>query len=302
MTTDRFIAVVLAMGALCCAGPADLGVPVSTDPAVNSSAPYLGETPPGTEAVIFAPGTVSIEGRYEYAMSIHPEGDRLLFTIEVPQKGAAVYTSSIESGTWTEPRRLDLTDGAMTNEMEAFFSPDGERIFFAPFCKGLDVRIWTAEVTAEGFENPLPLGDPIARDPSFYPVQTANGVLYYTNLKERAVYRTTLEDGELLRTEPAGLSRGGHAFPSADGSFILLDSASLDSEEQRDIFVAFRNDDGGWSSPRPLGPTVNTEYSETCPSLSPDGKYLFFSRYNEPGELSNIYWVSSAVIDAHRNY
>jgi hypothetical protein len=37
-------------------------------------------------------------------------------------------------------------------------------------------------------------------------------------------------------------------------------------------------------------------HSETCPSLSPDGRYLFFSRYNEPGGLSNIYWISSAVI------
>ena len=74
----------------------------------------------------------------------------------------------------------------------------------------------------------------------------------------------------------AGLERGGHAFPSPDGRFVLIDSASLDSDEQRDIYVSFRNDDGTWGEAKPLGPSVNTEYSETCPSLSPDGRYLSF--------------------------
>jgi hypothetical protein len=45
-----------------------------------------------------------------------------------------------------------------------------------------------------------------------------------------------------------------------------------------------------------LGLEVNTEYAETCPSLSSDGQYLFFSRYDEGGAVSNIYWISSSVI------
>jgi hypothetical protein len=49
-----------------------------------------------------------------------------------------------------------------------------------------------------------------------------------------------------------------------------------------------------------LGPGVNTEFSETCPSLSPDGRFIFFSRYNEPNEVSNIYWVSASVLDRIR--
>ena len=200
-------------------------------------------------------------------------------------------------GSWTTPKQVSITDGKKSSEIEAFFSVDGTHVFLAPYCKGMDVRIWSAEVTPDGFHNPRPLGGPIARDPSFYPVQATDGSLFYTNLAERAVFRATLEAGDVTVTGPAGLELGGHAFPSPDGSFMVLDSASLDSEGQRDIFVAFRNDDGSWGSPRPLGPTVNTEYSETCPSLSPDGRYLFFSRYNEPNEISNIYWVSSEVID-----
>ena len=45
-----------------------------------------------------------------------------------------------------------------------------------------------------------------------------------------------------------------------------------------------------------LGPEVNTEYAETCPTLSHDGRFLFFSRYDEENGVSNIYWIQSNVI------
>ena len=280
-----------------CSDRAVVGTDGGSPETTTDRGSYLGLKAPTSGAVVFAPGLVSRPGRYEYAMSIHPAGDRLLVTVEDPKEGASVHESRIRNGAWTTPQPVDLTGGDWSNEMEAFFSADGERVFFAPFCKGMDVRIWSADVTPTGFANPRPLGGPIARDPSFFPVQVEDGTLYYTNLAHRAVYRATLDNDEVTMVEPAGLELGGHAYPAPDGSFIVLDSASLDSEDQRDIFVAFRNDDGSWTTPRPLGPSVNTEHSETCPSLSPDGKFLFFSRYNEPGDLSNIYWVSSDVIN-----
>ena len=298
MTIKHIFTTVLLTGTLACGGAPDISHKESDPPDGRTvmSGPYLDEDSPGSEAVIFAPGTVSIEGRYEYALSIHPEGDRVLFTVEVPEEGASVWTSSIENGSWTSPLPVDLSGGAHSNEMEAFFSSNGKRVFFAPFTKGMDVRIWSADLTPSGFANPQPLGEPIARDPSFFPVQANDGSLFYTNLAERAIYRASFDDGRVTGVEPAGLEIGGHAFPSPDGTFMVLDSASLNSDEQRDIYVAFRNDDGGWGHPHPLGPEVNTEHSETCPTLSPDGELLFFSRYNEPGQLSNIYWISTTVI------
>ena len=35
-------------------------------------------------------------------------------------------------------------------------------------------------------------------------------------------------------------------------------------------------------TPKPLDPSVNTEYSELNPLISPDGKVLYFSRLNHP--------------------
>ncbi len=123
MVSIRIFAVLLATGALSCTSPVD---GVKTDQPKESAATtslYMGETPPTTEAIIFAPGKVSIEGRYEYAMSIHPEGGRLLFSVEIPEEGASVHSSWIQDGSWTIPQPMNLTDGGRKSEMEAFFAP-----------------------------------------------------------------------------------------------------------------------------------------------------------------------------------
>jgi hypothetical protein len=43
------------------------------------------------------------------------------------------------------------------------------------------------------------------------------------------------------------------------------------------------------------------EFSESCPSLSADGKYLFFSRYDEDGGIAQIYWSDAKVISDARD-
>jgi hypothetical protein len=43
-----------------------------------------------------------------------------------------------------------------------------------------------------------------------------------------------------------------------------------------DLYLSERKD-GAWSTPRHLGPKVNSSALDFCPILSPDGKYLFFS-------------------------
>jgi Tol biopolymer transport system component len=241
-----------------------------------------------------------VNGRYEYALSFSPDGTGLLFTIEAPEQRAQILHSRIEDGRWTKPEPVSLASGARKAEMEAFFSPDGDRIFFAPYDEGMDVRIWSIEIGPDGWHSPKALGPPVSEDPAFFPTISSRGVLYYTNLAKRKVYKAQLEAGRVTGASDAGIEFGGHSFIAPDESFVLLDAAHSDSRGNRDIYVSFREADGSWVTPRNLGDEVNTEYSETCPSLSPDGRYLFFSRYDEEGELSNIYWISSSVIEDAR--
>jgi hypothetical protein len=44
-----------------------------------------------------------------------------------------------------------------------------------------------------------------------------------------------------------------------------------------DLYISFRRADGTWEAARNLGPLVNTDRTEFCPVVSPDGRYLYFT-------------------------
>ena len=255
--------------------------------------PYLGQEPPGTTAEIFAPGVVSLPGRYEYALSISPDGKEIVFTTEMPGEGSKLMMARHRQGGWTGPRFLELTQGARKAEMEAFFTPDGGRLFLAAYDEGMDVRIWFSDREGEGWSLARQLESPVNEAAVFYPTFSPSSTLYFTNIEERRIYRSQPENDRYPRIEAVNIG-GFHAFVAPDGSYLLSDAGG-------DIQVSFLDDEGAWSEPRPLGKEVNTPASETCPSVSPDGKYLFFSRYPEPEEISDIYWVDSRVIAKARS-
>jgi Tol biopolymer transport system component len=261
--------------------------------------PYFGQQPPGLKAEVFAPDLVSQNGRYEFAISFAPGGERLLFTVQTADEQVQVMQSGVVDGFWTPPEPVNFTAGARRDEMEAFFAPDGKYIYFAPYNEGLDVRIWRVEVAGDNYIEPAPLTGPFEAAPAFYPTSASSGAIYYTNIAERKPYRARRDGDGAWQTEPLGLEFGGHTFVAPDESFVLVDARADDSRGKGDIYVAFAKADG-WTTPVNLGDGVNSGYSESCPSLSDDGRFLFFSRYDEPNEVAQIYWVDSRVIEDAR--
>ncbi|MEO9872097.1 NAD(P)-binding domain-containing protein [Ekhidna sp.] len=69
--------------------------------------------------------------------------------------------------------------------------------------------------------------------------------------------------------------------------------------KDRDIYVCFMEKDRTWTKPINLGDPVNTSANEGVPSISPDGKYMFFGREEQDG-TGNIYWVSTEIIEQVR--
>ena len=69
--------------------------------------------------------------------------------------------------------------------------------------------------------------------------------------------------------------------------------------------MSFRKDDGNWGPPLNLGPTINTADTEFCPMVTPDGRYLFFSRrYGGDSWATttdaDVFWVDIAVVERLR--
>jgi len=64
---------------------------------------------------------------------------------------------------------------------------------------------------------------------------------------------------------------------SLDGNTVVFSSDRSGGEGQFDIYMSKRLPAGNWGDPLNLGPNINTQYIEDFPSLSPDGKTLYFS-------------------------
>ncbi len=257
---------------------------------------YFGQKPPGLSPEIFAPGIVSVEGRYEYGISFTPELNEVYFTTDIKGEGTSIYFSRIENGLWSEPRRADFTLGLRSSEMEPHVTMNGERIYFIAFNAG-GYKIWYVTRLESSWSTAEILDSPINNDNVLYPTTAINGDMYYTNLSELKMFYSTYNEGKYPESHEAGNEYGLHGFIDPNKYFMLVDAPKEnDKSRDRDIYVCFRNNDSTWSKPINLGKEVNTIYNESCPSISPDGKYLFFSRYNEESGLPNIYWVSSEVI------
>jgi Tol biopolymer transport system component len=254
---------------------------------------YLGQTPPGSTPIFFAPGLVSVNGRYEYGLSVSPDGNEMYYTADSPGDGLTVVKRV--GGKWTEPTIANLR-GNHSWEFEAFFSVSGDKLFFTSDTSNVS-KLWCMEKDTSGWGNAQYLDSPVNNSSVMWCTFTSDETMYYGNNNNFKIYRARLVNGKYTGLENLGLN-GMHPSVAPDESFFLFNSNQYGGYGKNDIFIVVRKEDGSWSNPINMGNKINTSYGETCASLSPDGKYIFFSRYDEPGEKSNIYWVSSAVIDS----
>jgi Tol biopolymer transport system component len=247
---------------------------------------YLNQVPPDETPVLFAPGIVSIDGRYEYGIGISPEGKEIYYTASDPGDGLTV--TRWDGTKWTTPVAANLR-GSNTGDFEAFFTPDGNKLYFTSDTNNIS-NFWYMEKNASKWDGPIHLDSPVNNTSVMWCSFTSDETMYYGNNSNSKIHRAKLTDGKYTTTENLGFT-GSHPSVAKDESFILFNSSYYGGFGKGDIFVVFRKEDGSWTKPVNIGNKINTSYLETCASLSPDGKYIFFSRYNEPGEKSNIYWA-----------
>jgi Tol biopolymer transport system component len=88
---------------------------------------------------------------------------------------------------------------------------------------------------------------------------------------------------------PANLG-SSHPTIAPDESFLLFDAPRPESRAT-DLFVMYIKPDGTWTRPVNLGNPINTPERESNPTISTDGKYLFFTRHGK------IYRVSAEVLE-----
>jgi len=275
---------------------------------VTTASAYFGQQPPGLIPEIFAPGIVSIDGRFEGAISFSPDLDEIYFGADNEDDETSIYFSKLEDDKWTPVERVDFTNGRKNEELHPFVSPDGNRIYFTAMDDAFtDEKIWYVNRLGDSWSDAIHLDSPINDNLVFFPNQAENGDLYYFNLSERKTYYSPNINGEFPEVWDVGLEFGHHAFISPSQDYLILTARSDEGDGRRDndMYASFIKGDGTGTKPINLGSTINTSVNEKGPRITPDGEYLFFGRDERSQSdgsvgLANIYWVSTEVIERLR--
>jgi len=272
---------------------------------------YLGQTPPDTIPIVFAPGIISTDSTIEHGSpAFSPDGNEVFWQSNKRHKDKeteiyGMYMKCVD-GHWTEPETSPF------GEMPVF-SLDGQRLYFLPSKENRKER--RGPYYVEKYNNSwsyLGCMDFISQFPEIkytYSLSfAADGTMYFfghaeglETMNNFGIYRSELVNGNYSKPEllPQSINATDGVLNwtptiAHDESYLLFSSNRHNS--QQDIYICFKLADNSWSEAYPFGEEINTSRGERFPKLSPDGRYLFFTRWVEPGN-EDIMWVSSKVID-----
>jgi|WetSurMetagenome_2_1015567.scaffolds.fasta_scaffold02919_8 hypothetical protein len=255
---------------------------------------YLNEPKPGKVPVLFGPGKISVNGENTHALSFSPDGSTIIFS-RYPEKKS--YIMSCKDGLWSDPAE------AFFRGKEACFSPYGDKVFY--YKEPGD--IYYNEKTENGWGGPMYIDSTInTPDMEYYPSVTYDGTLFFSrgvSWDNSKIMFSVIKNGAYSSPSDIGLpvNNGGalHAWVAPDKSYMIFNSPRKGSYTKLDLWISFHNADGSWTDPQNLGKEINSGGDAIlCPTVTPDGKYMFFTRLTFSNGTGNVYWVSTDFIDS----
>jgi len=303
-------------------------------PAVTG--PYFGQTPPNTRPEIFAPGIVSTDLHDDFGPAFIPDGKEVFFRC-IGNGRMIILHMQRNQGEWGAPGIASFS--GKYNDLGVFISQDGDRLFFSserPADKNdeyNDLDIFAINRTDNGWGEPysLPVEKRGIKDLFACSVDSAGTIYLHAKSADGIggydLYQLKKKDSLNWELQIIGApisTKYDETGPciARDGSFIVYYSdRGPTGKESAGLYVSFRNSDSTWSEPVNLSRKMGMELPGKYPSLSPDGKFLFFvvpesaeanHRLGRQWELDvfnsaksrngggNIYWVDASVIEVLR--
>lgn len=275
------------------------------------SGEYFGLQPPSDFSEVFAHDLLCNSINTVFS----PEGDIFFFVKDIDgnNRGDILWMRKINDK-WTVPEPAPFNSEYTDNDI--CFSADGQKLFFRSwrpiegispteysssiwFCNRIKNDEWSKPGTVMHNGKHIQAG---------YPSVAGNGNLYFSQSSNEKngfndlyclVYNNNNNYTEKLKldNDPFNLYNEGDMCISKDESFIVTacwERPDKTNGGESDLFITFRIGNNHWTELINLGEKVNSPQMENSPNLSPDGKYLFFNRYD--GVSSDDYWISTEVI------
>ena len=269
--------------------------------------PYLGQKPPGMKPELFAPELFDAEHGYHFPVIFSPDLTEAFWKPMERGNNGLLYSKMLK-GSWTLPQRIDF--GLEKGIGDACFSPDGNKLFFlsfqAPNVGDIErERIWFVERSGSGWSEPQVIDEVIQAHPTHWTFSIAkNGNLYFTSeiegvRGEQDIYVSRFDGEKYLQPEDLGEainSDGIDLCPciSPDESYLIF-TRKGEGTKETDLYISYKNSRGKWTKAVDMGKNINSEHHDLGPSISPDGKFLFFISRREGN--NNMYWVDAKIIE-----
>ena len=239
-------------------------------------------------------------------------------------KEEKAFYYAITNQQWNTSRILRLTAGKQIDtlnlnvnenwEGEPMFTFDGRRMYFTAVIKDKDWHsdLYYIEKTDAGWSTPM---DFELNGPSceWHISFTKDNTAYFGSERDGSrlkadIFYSKPENGkyiEVIKLPSTINTEYNDCDPliAPDESFLIFHSDRPGGFGDHDLYIAFHKGENDWTDPVNMGENINTSGWEMGPSLSPDGKYLFFTRRKswDTEEPSKIYWVDIKIIENYKN-
>jgi len=277
---------------------------------LESKDAYFGLTPPGLIPEVFAPGIVSDTSWAEHCqVAISPKGDEIYWsawtgvykTEDGERNTEQIFYSKFENEIWSKPKRAEFTENNPHGlNGGPSFSPDGKKIFFyqikSPWVSSNMNTYYVERNNGKWGEEPILLPQSYnSGDQNYSPIFTKKGIAY-KNLWGK-ISKYSYENNNFTLTDSIviyeGFRQAWNFYMSPAEDYVIFADLRAEGYGDIDLYISFKTEENNWGYPINMGPEINTELRERFPTVSPDGKYLFFMRHT-PGQ--DFFWVSTDVI------
>lgn len=279
-----------------------------TEPEPNTtdlSGKYLGQKPPGTTPVRFAPALLlaSTTRWWHDSPAFSPDGQELYMNFYDTEREPKVSIDfmRVESDFWTLPQTASFSGDFRDNGPR--FSINGNKLYFTSRRSG--GAVFVVNRIGDGWSTPMAINIPSNTSNDFIGISvTRDESIYYGDYSSghNDIYRSKFINGQYTQPENLGAVINTDAeewgpYVDPDEDFLIFTSNRPGGFGLHDLYITFRNSDGSWSEPQNMGSSINSDNEDASPLISPDGNYLFYLTKKEGDLELNPYWVDAQIIE-----
>lgn len=264
---------------------------------------YFGLEQPGTIPQVFNPQLLHLNGSFKFNVELKA-CDAIYFTAMDSEEN--IYFSEKRNGQWREPKIASFSDPDY-GDADPFLSADGKRIYYIskrpthPLDKQFDWNIWYTDHENNGWAIPKPLPKPINSDEFdeyFFSISNQGNVFFSSDRNGGQgsfdIYTAAiLNDHAFSEPKNIGAPINTEKFEfdpyiSPNEEFMIF---SINEDGNSSLYFSKKDQKNNWTTPQNLGNTINLTNQDFAPSLSADGKFIF---YSNDGKLK---WVSAEILN-----